>query len=482
MQRVVDELDVLAQVEIFVRLVRLLQGPVVVVAVKNADFGNHLGVLERGREQLQFLADLADFHEDAVVAFDVVRQDGAVKFFAADPGLAPAEIKDAARAAGNELVGEEPDQPGLHERIHVLPVDLADFLFHGPETAIAVGRSDARLFQRAQQVNVAGQFGGFGLHDDVAFDGDKVHNVRHVEVIIMAEESAHGDGDGMLRALFVQEVGLHLDELHHRVAAKAVPIEQQGRVVHRRRIHRHRHLVPGGHGLPPEAQAQLLVQALNRFVFGLEPEMPFLARGFVEGEFGVVAAHAVVNLPRDELRMVAQRLGHRGDDALGIIPEDIAAQTDRAARAFVFDPAEFVEREDFRMFFGEPDGRRGGRRAEHDLDAVMAHDVHDAAQPEEIVFALFGFAEAPGKLADADDVDAGLGHQRGVALPSGLGIVGGAGIGKDPMFGIIISAKKHNLASRASPDSKSKTPLVQSQNGSNLKWPGGRTKAGKSVR
>src|SRR5208282_1573486 len=114
-QRVVDELNVLAQVEIFVGLVRLLQRPVVFVAVKNADFGNNPGVLEGGREQFQFIADLADFHEHAVVALDVVRKDGAVKFFAANPGLTPAEKKDAARAAGNELIGEEPDEPGLHE-------------------------------------------------------------------------------------------------------------------------------------------------------------------------------------------------------------------------------------------------------------------------------------------------------------------------------------------------------------------------------
>ena len=177
-QRVVDELDVLAQAEKFVRLVRLLQGPVVFVAVKNADFGNDLGVLERGREQFQFVADLADFHEHAVVALGVVREDGAVEFFAANPGLTPAEIKDAARAARDELIGEEPDESGPHERIHVLPVDLADFLFHGPETAIAVGRADVRFFERAQHVNVAGQFGGFGLHDDVAFDGDKINDVR----------------------------------------------------------------------------------------------------------------------------------------------------------------------------------------------------------------------------------------------------------------------------------------------------------------
>ena len=85
-----------------------------------------------------------------------------------------------------------------------------------------------------------------------------------------------------------------------------------------------------------------------------------------------MSAQAVVNLPGDQLGMIAQRLGHVFDDALGIIPEDVAVQTDRAARAFVFDQAVFVERQNFGMFFGEPDGRRGGGRAEHDLDVVVS--------------------------------------------------------------------------------------------------------------
>jgi hypothetical protein len=129
------------------------------VGVKDAGFGDDFGVLERGREQLQFLADLADFLEDAVVAFEVVRQDGAVKFLIADARLAPAEIKHAARAAGNELIREQPDDAGPHQRVDVLPVDLAGLLFHDPETAIAVGRFDAVFFQRAQHVDVARQFG-----------------------------------------------------------------------------------------------------------------------------------------------------------------------------------------------------------------------------------------------------------------------------------------------------------------------------------
>ena len=163
-----------------------------------------------------------------------------------------------------------------------------------------------------------------------------------------------------------------------------------------------------------------------------------------------MSAEAAVNLPGDELGMIAQGLGHVFDQALGGVPKDVVVEANRAARAFVLDQTALVERQNFRMFFGQPDGRRGGGRAEDDLDVVLLHDVHHAAQPEEIVFALFGFAEAPGKFADADDVDAGLGHQLGIAFPSALGVVGGAGVREDPLLRIIINAKKHNLNSRAS--------------------------------
>ncbi len=138
--------------------------------------------------------------------------------------------------------------------------------------------------------------------------------------------------------------------------------------------------------------------------------MPFFPGGFVEGKFRVVSADAVVNLPGDELRMIPQSLDHGLDDAPGIIPKSVAVQTDGPARAFVFDLAAFVERKNIRMFLGEPDGRGGGGRAEHHADAVTPHDVHDTAEPEEIVVAFFGFAQPPGEFPDADDVDAGLGH------------------------------------------------------------------------
>ena len=78
---------------------------------------NDLGVLEGGREQFQFFANLADFLVGAGVAFEVVRQNRAVKFFVADARLAPAKIKHAAGAAGNELIGEQPDDAGPHQRV-----------------------------------------------------------------------------------------------------------------------------------------------------------------------------------------------------------------------------------------------------------------------------------------------------------------------------------------------------------------------------
>ena len=88
-----------------------------------------------------------------------MRQHRAEKFFVADARLPPAIIKHAARAARNQLVGEQPDDAGTHERVDVLPVDLAGLLFDDPKAAIAVGGFDVRFFQRAEDVNVAGEFG-----------------------------------------------------------------------------------------------------------------------------------------------------------------------------------------------------------------------------------------------------------------------------------------------------------------------------------
>ena len=265
------------------------------------------------------------------------------------------------------------------------------------------------------------------------------------------KERTQVGGDRTIRGEFMQQVGLHFDELHDGVAAKPAPVEDERRVVRGRRMHRHRHLVPAGDHLPPMAQSHPFVHARHGFILGLQPGVPVEPRVFIEGGLGEVAAQAVVNLPRDQLGMLAQRLGHVFHDAPGIIPEDIAVQTDGAAGAFMFDATLFVERENFRMFLGEPDWRGGGGGAEHNLDACPAEKVHHPFEPAEIKLAVLRFAQPPGKFPDADHVDARLNHQFDVGFPSGFRVFGGAAVREDPLLGMIINAKIHKVSSRVVP-------------------------------
>ncbi len=155
-QCAVKKPDVLVQVEKLVWLVGLLQRPVIVMAVEDANVGDDLGALDDRREQFYLLADLADFLEHAGVAFDVLGQNRTVEFLTADPGLPPAEIKDAGRAPGKKLVGEQPDQAGPHERVDFRPVGLPGFLFHRPKADVPVRGLDVRLLERTQHVHIAG--------------------------------------------------------------------------------------------------------------------------------------------------------------------------------------------------------------------------------------------------------------------------------------------------------------------------------------
>jgi len=76
------------------------------------------------------------------------------------------------------------------------------------------------FFQRAEDVNVAGEFGGFGFNGRVAFNRNEVHGGGHVEVIEFSAECAQVDGDGMVGANFMQNIGLHPDKGDDGVAAK----------------------------------------------------------------------------------------------------------------------------------------------------------------------------------------------------------------------------------------------------------------------
>jgi len=69
-----------------------------------------------------------------------------------------------------------------------------------------------------------------------------------------------------------------------------------------------------------------------------------------------MAPEAAVNLPGNQLGMIAQGTGHVFDQALGSVPKNVVVEANGVARAFVLDPAVLVDRQNFRMFFGQPNG------------------------------------------------------------------------------------------------------------------------------
>ena len=242
---------------------------------------------------------MADFPVNPVLAPAIVREHAAVEFFRSDPRLAPEEIKHAGGAARDRLVGEQTDDPRTHERIDLLPVDVAGLLFDHPETAIVPRRLDTGLLQRPEHVHATGVFGRFALDRGIAVHTDEIQDGGHVEMVKASGELSQIVRDGNPGCQFVQQIGLHFDEGDDGIAGKPHPLEEQGGIIDGWRQHRHRHIFEAGHDLRPEAGAHQIVQTLDRFVFRFQPGVPVTPRLLVEGPFGIVTAEAVVDLPGD---------------------------------------------------------------------------------------------------------------------------------------------------------------------------------------
>src|SRR5262245_19718149 len=143
--------------------------------------------------------------------------------------------------------------------------------------------------------------------------------------------------------------------------------------------------------------------------------------------------------------MFAKRFGHGCDNPPAVIPVHIAVHAVGASCALMSFQAAIVDGKDFGMAFGEPQWRGGRGRAKDNFNSSFAHDVHGPAEPFKIVLAFLAFANAPGELTHANDVDSSSRHQFGVLSPASLGVLGRARVGIDPMFGIIISSEVHRL-------------------------------------
>src|ERR1051325_7876726 len=445
----IEQEDMVAQVEIFVRLHGLLQHVFIVVAIEDAGFSLDVAVFDGRREQFHFVAQLGDFLVDAAILAGGMRKHSAVEFFCAKARLTPAEKENGSRAARNQLISKHAQHAGAHERIDILPANVSGFLLHDPEPFVAVGCTDAVLFERTKHVDFARKFRRAGLENASALDGNKIDHFGEVEMIESMEERPQICGDRTIGRDFVENVGLDFYELDDGIAAETAPIEDQRGIMDGRRGHGHGDLVPTGDDLAPMAQAHEFVHALDSFEFGFEPAVPVASRVFIETGLGDMAADAVVDLPGDKLWILPEGFSHGLDDAFGMVPIGFGVKADCTAGAFVAHQAAFIDRENLRMLFGEPDGRRSGRSGEHDLDAGFAEDIHYPAEPTEITFAFFRFANAPGEFTDTNDIDAGRSHHLRITFPGGLRISGGTAIRVNPLLRMVINTEIHRYAFRA---------------------------------
>ncbi len=157
-------------------------------------------------------------------------------------------------------------------------------------------------------------------------------------------------------------------------------------------------------------QPHQLIETLDSLIFGLEPCMPIPPGILVERGLRVMPAQAVINLPGDQIGVIAQRFSHGPHKAFAGVPVDVAIETHGPPRAFVFSQTTLINGQDLGVLPREPN-RRGGRwRAQDGLDASLAQDIHDPAEPGEIALSLLRFAQPPGELPHAHHVHTGLLH------------------------------------------------------------------------
>ena len=208
-------------------------------------------------------------------------------------------------------------------------------MFDDPETALPVRGADARLFQGAHHVDLAGKLGGLGVDGGVTVHRNEIEHFGHIKMVEVAGERTEVLRHGNVRGQLAQQLRLHPGVGDDGVAAEAHPVEDESGIVHGGRAHGHRDVLEAGDRLAPETGAHHRVEPFDGLVFGFEPGMPVAARFIVEGGFGVVPAQAVVDLPGDELRMLAQRLGQRPNDPPGTLPVDIAVHAIGPASPFM---------------------------------------------------------------------------------------------------------------------------------------------------
>jgi hypothetical protein len=305
-----------------------------------------------------------------------------------------------------------PDQrsngPGLQRDVDGLPVDERGLRFHDPEVLA--------LEPAGEIVREAVLNGVDGAGANVVVPRCEVeHALSHV--MIVGIEEAHGVGGDELA--LVGERTDHVD-LVEQVAAPRVgdeepPTQQQARVTgFMIVVDGNGNLGPIGVGLRPVGGGPAGVQVVERTVARSQPVLEELLRVVVDGGGG----DFVVELPADDVGIVAEALGKPANDVARELPVLRAGEVVLQAVAMLIALAVVFDAKRLGILLREPGGRRCGGGAQHRVDAVLAGEINGALHPVELVDAFGRLERAPGKLADADDMEVRLLHEREVSLPA----------------------------------------------------------------
>src|SRR5271166_2759763 len=207
------------------------------------------------------------------------------------------------------------------------------------------------------------------------------------------------------------------------IAYEALPLKKQGGIFI---VASDRDLVEGVVGLAPVGGGPVLVEVGNGSVLVGEPRVE-LGFGFgIEGNLTVF----VVQLPADDVGVVAEMDSHLLGDGAGELAVALVGEGELSAVAVLGTTAVLINAKSLRIFGCQPGWRRGGGCAENDADVVLRGEGNGAFEPPEFVMPFGGLHGAPGKLADADEVDVRGFHEGEVGLPLGFrplfGIPGGS--------------------------------------------------------
>src|SRR5580698_5847642 len=141
----------------------------------------------------------------------------------------------------------------------------------------------------------------------------------------------------------------------------------------------------------------MLVQAVERLVLRFQPLLEFLFGEVVIRRLGVF----IVNLPADDVGIVAIALGHFSRDltaefAIALAGEGkmLAVSVNRAASIH-------PHAKDVWILLGHPCRRRRGRRSQDDGDMMLRSFGNRVIEPIEIELPLRWLHPAPRKFADA---------------------------------------------------------------------------------